>query len=58
MTKAEKALIEAAIEEQRLSRLLARHICEVSDKWWDDWQKGRKAYKCAVRRVVKERRGK
>jgi hypothetical protein len=54
MTKAEKALIEAAIEEQ----LLARHICEVSDKWWDDWQKGRKAYKCAVRRVVKERRGK
>jgi hypothetical protein len=58
MTKAEKELVEAVIEERRLARLLARHRGYPGMKWWDDWLAGRKAYHRAVRRVVKERRGK
>lgn len=56
MSKAEDALIEAALEEQRLSRLLSRHQNKAEGKWWNDWLASWRKYKLAVRRVLRERR--
>jgi hypothetical protein len=58
MTAAERALIEAAIEERRLSHLLDLHQFDTDPKWWRQWEASFKVLKRAVRRVVKERKGK